>query len=382
MRLRRLELVDFRSYRRAVVEFEAGVNVLAGQNGHGKTNLLEAVYRLAVGASHRVAGDAPLVRAGATRAVIRATADADDGRRRTVDLELAPGRGGRAVVDGAQTRRTLTAVGVLRAVIVAPEDLEILRGDPAGRRRFLDDLLVQRRPSLAGSLADYDRALRQRNALLRQARGLTAPARRAALDTVASWTDQLIGHGAQVVSARTAATAALRERIGDRYRFLADRDHEIGLRYRCSTDHVDVEAITPAQAADRLRQASDAVADRELDRGVTLVGPHRDDLEIAIDDLPARGYASHGELWSLLIALRLAAHRVVSEVGDEPVLLLDDVFAELDRDRRDRLADLCKEFDQVIVTTPVGGDVPLSGVWRQVTLTADHGSVVSSGDGS
>lgn len=376
MLLRRLDLTDVRSYARAVVDFQAGVTLLIGPNAHGKTNLLEAVHRLAVGASHRVSSDVPLIRRGAEAGYVRAEVETDGGRRRTVELELAAGRPNRARVDGQEARRTADAIGVVRAVLFAPEDVALVRGDPGARRRFLDDLLSQRRPAYAAARSEYERVLRQRNRLLRSARGRGGP-----LPTLEVWSQQLVDHAATLTAARMAAVHALAEPAHRAYAQLAGRPESIVLAYRSSAGPVmrpDHAGGVPERAL-LASTISDAVADaaaEERARGVTLVGPHRDDLELEVRGLPARGYASHGQAWSLALALRLATREVLAEVGDRPVLLLDDVFAELDEDRRQRLAAACEGWEQVLVTAAVEHDVPLRGVTFDVHM-GDDGSVVT-----
>jgi DNA replication and repair protein RecF len=370
--LRRLQLTDVRSYERADVGFVDGVTVLIGPNGQGKTNLLEAVQRVATGGSHRVATDVPLVRAGAELGVIRAELATDDGRRRTVELELGSSRRNRTRVDGQDVRRSVDALGVLRAVLFAPEDVAIVRGDPAERRRFLDDLLSQRRPAFAAVRAEYDRALRQRNQLLKQARGLSGSARAAATSTLSVWTDQLVQHGTQLIAARVAAVRTLTGPVDAFYRELADRPEPIGLTYRSSAGDIAEDPASrvpdPAPIAAAMRARLAEVADEELARGLSLVGPHRDDLELTIGPLAARGYASQGEAWSLALALKLATYEVLAEVGDRPIVLLDDVFSELDTTRRHRLAAACDRFDQVLVTAAVEEDVPLAGARIDVSI--------------
>ena len=382
MWLRRLELSDLRSYQHVTLDLPEGVMVLVGANGQGKTNLLEAIYRAATGSSHRAAGDAPLVRAGAQLGVIRCELSTDGGRRRTLDLEVGSGRRTRTRVDGQQVHRSSDALGVLRAVMFAPEDVAIVRGDPSERRRFLDELLAQRRPAFAAARSEYDRALRQRNQLLKQARGLSADAREAAAGTLEVWTEQLVRHGAQIIAARVAAIRTLAGPVDRFYRELADRPERIALTYRWSAgddlapipedDEVAADPVPdPAPIIEALRTA---FADRrgdELARGQTLVGPHRDDLELAIGALPARGYASQGEAWSLALALKLATFEVLAQVGDRPIVLLDDVFAELDRSRRSRLAAACGRFDQTLVSAAVEEDVPLEGA--RVDVVIDDG---------
>ncbi len=384
MWLRRLELTDVRSYEHVAVEFGRGVSVLVGPNAQGKTNLLEAVLRAATGASHRVAGDQPLVRAGAQLGVIRCELTTDEGRRRTLELEVGGGRR-RTRVDGQDVRRAADALGVLRVVLFAPEDVGIVRGDPGERRRFLDDVLSQRRPAFAAARSEYDRVLRQRNQLLKQARGLKGPARQAATSTLTEWTDQLVEYGTQITAARIAAVRALSGPVDRFYRELADRPEPVGLSYRSSTRPdpdgddgggapvTDEERGVPATGpiAEDFRARLADLAEDEQARGVTLVGPHRDDLELAIGALSARSHASHGEVWSLALSLKLATEEILGEVGDRPVVLLDDVFAELDTTRRGRLAEACAGFDQVLVTAAVEEDVPLSGV--RVDVRIDDG---------
>jgi len=353
LRVERLELVDFRSYRGATLDLADGMTVLVGPNGRGKTNLLEALHRVAVGASPRVAGDTVLVREGATDAVIRVALRTDDDRRRTIDLQLGSGRT-RAQVDGQAVRRATEALGVLRVIAFAPEDLAIVRGDPSDRRRFLDQLLSQRRTSYAAALADYERVLRQRNTLLKDLRG-----GRGAETTLAPWTDQLVAHGAPLVAARLAAVAALRGPVALAHERLTGSDVPITLAYRADAELTEDDDV--ATIATAMHDALSRVADEERRRGVTLVGPHRDELVITLDGLPARTTASQGEAWSVALACKVGSAPLLTGVGDRPVLLLDDVFSELDETRRARVAALCEEFDQVLVTAAVDADVPLAG---------------------
>jgi DNA replication and repair protein RecF len=390
MQLQRLELLDVRSYPSARLDLDPGVTVLVGPNAQGKTNLLEAVHRVATGGSHRVPGDGPLVRLGAELGVIRCELLTDAGRRRRVELEVGAGRRTRTRVDGQEVRRTAEVVGVLRVVMFAPEDLAIVRGDPAARRRYLDDLLAQRRPAYAAVRSDYDRALRQRNQLLKRSRGLSGRAAEAADATIEVWTEQLVTLGTQVVAARIAAIRTLQGPTDRFYRDLADRPERIELALRSAAgprldalaadDGATVPAVEPL--ASELRTAYAEVAREERARGVSLVGPHRDDLELTIGGMPAKGYASHGEAWSLALALKLATFEVLAEVGDRPIVLLDDVFAELDTTRRARLAEACARFDQVLVTAAVEEDVPLAG--RRVDVRLREGrselSVRAEGD--
>jgi DNA replication and repair protein RecF len=362
--LESLELSHFRSYEQVRLALAPGPQVLVGPNAQGKTNLLEAVHYLAVGSSHRVSADAPLVRSGAEAAVIRAVARLDDdGRAVSVDIELRPHGRNRARVDGQAQARQGDAFGIIRSVLFAPEDLQLVRGDPAERRRFLDDLLAQRRTAYRVARQEYDRVLRQRNALLRTGGGDP---------TLATWTDALVATGANLLAARIAAVHALSGSADSAYADLVAASPErtaaarVGLAYQLSTGRSvpgdpGAGVPEPAALAAELAEGLAARAGAELERGVTLAGPHRDDLVLTLGDLPAKGYASHGESWSLALALRLASREVLHDVGEEPVVLLDDVFAELDSERRERLAARCAEFRQVLVTAAVDADVPLAG---------------------
>jgi len=389
--LRRLELSDVRSYAHASIDLADGVTVLVGPNAQGKTNLLEAIYRAATGSSHRVAGDGPLVRADEDLGVIRCELRTDEGRRRTLELEVGTGRRTRIRVDGQDVRRAAEAFGVLRVVMFAPEDVAVVRGDPGERRRFLDDLLAQRRPAFAAARAEYDRALRQRNQLLKQTRSASGADRDATLATLDVWTEQLVRHGAQIVAARIAAVHTLAGPTDRFYRDLADRPEPVTLTYQSTATalaeiHGEADDADPvpdlAPIAGALRSAFEQRRGDELARAQTLVGPHRDDLHLAIGELAARGYASHGEVWSLALALKLATYEVLAEVGDRPIVLLDDVFAELDETRRARLAAACGRFDQTLVSAAVEADVPLEGPRIDVRIDGGRSALTPRDDPS
>jgi DNA replication and repair protein RecF len=359
VRLERLEVVDFRNHDRAVVDVPAGVSVLVGANGVGKTNLLEAVGYLATLGSHRVGQDASLIRAGAASAVIRA-AVRRAGRRLLVDVELRPGTGVRGRVNGAPVPRARDLLGVVRATVFAPEDLGLVRGDPEERRRFLDTLATQRLPRYHGSRQDYDRVLRQRNTLLRSAGG-RLPA--SALATLEVWDEKLAVAGAEIWSERLRLVAALTPRVELAYHRLAGRDDAVDIAYVSSVagpggPDPGVPDPDPAKLAQALRERLAADRGREVERGLTLSGPHRDDLSLGLRELPARTHASHGEAWSLALALRLGSHRLLAEEGEEPVLLMDDVFAELDRQRREHVAEAALAAEQTIVTAAVAEELP------------------------
>jgi DNA replication and repair protein RecF len=376
-----LSLADFRSYARVEVPLDPGVSVFVGPNGQGKTNLVEAVGYLATLGSHRVASDAPLVRVGAERAVVRA-AVTEGARSQMVELELNPGRANRARLNRAAPVRPREVLGVVRSVLFAPEDLDLVKGDPGGRRRFLDELVVARVPRLAGVRSDYERVLKQRNSLLKSA----AMARRhggrgADLSTLDVWDQHLARVGAELLEQRLALVVALRPLAEKAYEEVAPGGGPVGLEYRWSLpDEVPVPGSAGAggvvsrdELYGLLLGALGGVRGSEIERGVTLVGPHRDDVVVRLGELPARGFASHGESWSLALALRLASYGLLREEGPEPVLVLDDVFAELDARRRERLAELVVPGEQVLVTAAVAEDVP--GVLAGVRFGVSEGRV-------
>jgi DNA replication and repair protein RecF len=365
--LTRLGLTDFRSYRELSLELGAGVSTFCGANGEGKTNLVEAVGYLATLGSHRVATDAPLVRQGAERAVLRAAVTGAGGRA-LVEVEINPGRANRVRLNRAPLPRPRDILGALRTVLFAPEDLALVKGDPGERRRFLDDLLAATAPRYAGVRADYERVLRQRTALLKSAGGKThlrGPAREAMTATLDTWDAQLARTGAPLLAGRMRLVAALRPHVEAAYEAVsggAPREAS-GMTYRSSAlnnddGFEDEAAVETAQLETALLKALDGVRASELDRGLCLVGPHRDELELSVGGLPARGYASHGESWSLALALRLASFTLLRQGQEDPVLILDDVFAELDAGRRDRLAGLVAAAEQVLITAAVPADVP------------------------
>lgn len=365
MHVSHLSLHDFRSYATAEVPLEAGVTAFVGRNGQGKTNLVEAIDYLSRLSSHRVATDAPLIRAGADQAVVRA-AVVRDGRTAVLEVELNPGRANRARVNKSPLPRSRDLVGLVRTVVFSPEDLTLVKGDPSDRRRFLDDLLVLRAPRLAGVRSDYDRILKQRNSLLKTAgaarRGSSS--QEGALSTLVVWDDHLIRTGAELLAERLALVEALRPYVGKAYETVARGasrdDAEIAYKPSCDLGG----ATDPAGLADALRAELERRRGDELDRGISLVGPHRDDLLLTIGHgpgegaLPVKGYASHGESWSFALALRLASYDLLRADGDDPILILDDVFAELDSERRAQLADLVADAEQVLVTAAVPEDVP------------------------
>jgi DNA replication and repair protein RecF len=375
MHVAHLSLADFRSYARAEVPLDPGVTAFVGPNGQGKTNLVEAVGYLAALSSHRVSTDAPLVRMGAERALVRAQVVQGD-RQQLVELEINPGRANRARINRSAPGRPRDVLGIVRSVLFAPEDLALVKGDPTERRRFLDELITARTPRLAGVRSDYDRVLKQRNTLLKSA----AMARRHGgkggdLSTLDVWDQHLARVGAELLAQRLDLVAALQPLADKAYEQLAPGGGPVEFEYRSSIGERSETGAAPAggwagappampgaegreELYGRLLEALGESRRQEIERGVTLIGPHRDDLLLKLGPMPAKGYASHGESWSYALALRLASYELLCADGSEPVLVLDDVFAELDTRRRERLAELVAPGEQVLVTAAVDDDVP------------------------
>jgi len=339
-----------------------------GSNGQGKTNLVEALGFLSTLGSHRVSVDHAMIRQGQDAAIIRARlAHAE----REILAEVQINRSG---ANRAQVNRSVIKTRELpryfSSVLFAPEDLALVRGEPSGRRKFMDELLVLRSPRLSAVIADYERVLKQRNTLLKSARA--SGVRGAQLSTLEIWDDRLVAFGSEIIAARSALVDELSPEVSSAYTAIAGSDHSATL-----STYLSVFASTPDEetgeesatrsglvtidaAAEGFRSALARLRRAELDRGITLAGPHRDDLVLGLNGLAARGYASHGESWSFALALKLASAAVLrreASAGD-PVLILDDVFAELDESRRGRLADAVGDFEQVLITAAVFDDVP------------------------
>lgn len=380
MHVRHLQLTDFRSWESLDLPLDAGTTVLVGPNGRGKTNLLEAVAYVATLGSHRVATDNPLVRRESDRALVRALV-VNEGRELTVEMEIAPGKSNRARINRGALGRPRDALGILRTVLFSPEDLTLVRGDPSERRKFLDDLLVLSAPRFAGVRSDYERVLRQRNALLKtvgkKGSGAHDPY---ASSTLEVWDKHLAEFGAELLAARLNLVAELAPRTAAAYTELAPESYTIGVSYRSSLDEslssdLGVPGGGTAEAErlyDVLLRAIESSREADLERGVSLVGPHRDELELSLGSGPAKGYASQGESWSFALALRLGSYELLRGQGGEPVLLLDDVFAELDSKRRAALVALAERAEQVLVTAAVHEDVPAE-------LTGTHYVVTENG---
>lgn len=372
MFVRHLGLTDFRSWPRVELDLEPGRTVFVGPNGFGKTNLVEALWYSSTLGSHRVATDAPLVRAGAERAVV-STIVVNEGRELAIDLEINAGRANKARLNRSPVRAAREILGVLRAVLFAPEDLALVRGDPGERRRYLDELATTQRPRIAAVRADYDKVVRQRTALLKSSWSARNRGDRGVLDTLDVWDGHLVSHGAQLIAARVELVNQLAPEVEKAYQLLAPASRPAAIRYRSGVEVIENEAAAGTGNAELFEAALlDALArkrDAELERGVCLVGPHRDDLELRLGDQVAKGFASHGESWSMALSLRLAAYELLRADGGDPVLLLDDVFAELDAARRQALANVAASAEQVLVTAAVGEDIPTDWDVRRIEIT-------------
>jgi len=351
-----LTAVDFRSYSFVEINLEPGVTTFIGSNGQGKTNLVEAISYCSTLSSHRVSQDLPLVKADQPRAIVRTGVKYLD-RTNWLEVEIWPSKTNKAKLNGSDCKKTKDILGILQTITFSPEDLILVKGDPGQRRYFLDELLVQKSSSYAGIKADYERVLKQRNALLKSA----GPARRNNLDSVLAtldiWNEQLINFGSQIILARHQIINELLPYVSKSYAELAPSSKALNITY---LPNVSAENMTLTDLVEEMKQKLQERQQDELDRGLTLVGPHRDDLEIMIGELPAKGYASHGESWSVALSLRLASFdllKAASPAGD-PVLILDDVFAELDVARRNQLILRVKNVEQVLITAAVAEDVP------------------------
>ncbi|WP_431246138.1 DNA replication/repair protein RecF [Leifsonia xyli] len=385
MRVTHLSLTDFRNYRTAEVPFAAGANLFVGRNGQGKTNLVESLGYLSTLGSHRVSSDQAMIRQGADAAIVRARIQ-HDGRELLVEVQLNRGSANRAQVNRAAIKpRELPRY--FSSVLFAPEDLALVRGEPGIRRRFLDQLLIQRNPRFSAVIADYERVLKQRNTLLKSARA--SRVREDQLGTLEIWDERLIQLGSELMDARLDLVGRLSDPLVAAYRSVAGDDHHPRLLPQLTvfgahvdddddSEAADVTGSSGVATAEAFRRALTAVRRKELERGLTLVGPHRDDVLFELNGLPAKGYASHGESWSFALALKLASAELLrreSTTGD-PVLILDDVFAELDQARRRMLATAVAGYEQVLITAAVYDDVP-EGLTAH-TVRIEAGTIVEA----
>jgi DNA replication and repair protein RecF len=380
MHIKHLSLSNFRNYSTLELPLQPGVNLLVGRNGQGKTNLVEAIFYAATLNSHRVSGYLPLVKHQQDKAVMRILAGFED-RENLIELELNVSGSNRARINRSDTPRVRDVLGLVSAVIFSPEDLDIVKRDPSNRRAFIDDLLVQLTPRLAGVFSDYDRVLKQRNTLLKTSRNL--PKDSPGLDTLAAWDDSLIKLGTEIIAFRQDLIKRIAAPLLSSYEAIADEKNNPSIKYKSSltgSNIVEPEVFVEdflvtsdrEEIETQFRTKLELVKTKELERGISLVGPHRDDLVLYLGDYPAKGFVSHGESWSYALALKLASAQLLREearAGD-PILILDDVFAELDSTRRTRLANLVSDNEQVLITAAVVEDVPAELSANRIFITA------------
>jgi len=371
MFVKHLTLSHFRNHKNTEIAFEPGVNLLVGPNGQGKTNVVEAIEYVSTLSSHRVAGYQPLINKDSSQAIIRLKVSHET-RDVLVDLELNRDNPNQLRINQSPIPKMRDVLGTVYSVVFAPEDIDIVKRDPSNRRSFIDQLLIQFAPRMSGVISDYERVLKQRNTLLKTAR--QTGAKGSALSTLDAWDESLIKFGSEIIQSRLNLIDRLKPLLTEAYQAIAISNNEPSILMKSSLlgqavvddyEEAELEHLTLDElqkVPEIYREKLAAVRGKELERGITLIGPHRDDLVLMLGDLPAKGYASHGESWSYALALRLASAKLLaaeSKTGD-PVVILDDVFAELEAGRRERLASLVADNEQVIITAAVAEDVPAS----------------------
>lgn len=354
MKISHLSLQDFRSYKNLELPLNEGTHIFIGENGEGKTNIVEAIMYLALLSSHRISTDAPLIKLGAERGYIRAKVS-DQDRDTLIELEINNGKANRAKVNQNPVRSQRAISGIVKAICFSPEDLDLVRGDPSERRSFLDHLLIQRNPRLGGVISDYEKALKQRNTLLKA---------RAPESTLAPWNEHLANFGGEIIAARLKLIRELIPHLMNSYENISVKKQP-SLEYKSNLDNLTEDKED--NKSEILRKIEE-VGFQERERGVSLVGPHRDDLLLNLGEHPVKGFASHGESWSIALSLRLASYQLLKADGDNPILILDDVFSELDEKRRERLVALTNTAEQTLITVAVANDLPseLTGSRYQV----------------
>ena len=386
MHVKHLTLSNFRNYESVELPLTTGVNLLVGKNGQGKTNLAEAIFYAATLSSHRVSGYLPLIRQGENKAIVRVLARFED-RENLLELELNTETANRARINKSDTPRVRDILGYVNAVIFSPEDLDIVKRDPSNRRAFIDELIVQLSPRMSAVYSDYERVLKQRNTLLRTAKNMTSSS--SGLSTLDSWDQSLIRIGSEIIATRFDVANRLAPYLSEAYAAIADEKNDPSIQLKSSliatdaeSDGISAQLLTgdKSEIEELFRERLSLVRNKEIERGITLVGPHRDDLLLLLGTLPAKGYISHGESWSYALALKLASASLIrkdARAGD-PILILDDVFAELDSTRRSRLASLISHNEQVIITAAVAEDVPSELLSTKFKVTA--GSLEAAND--
>lgn len=354
MKISHLSLQDFRSYKNLELPLNEGTHIFIGENGEGKTNIVEAIMYLALLSSHRISTDAPLIKLGAERGYIRAKVS-DQDRDTLIELEINNGKANRAKVNQNPVRSQRAISGIVKAICFSPEDLDLVRGDPSERRSFLNHLLIQRNPRLGGVISDYEKALKQRNTLLKA---------RAPESTLAPWNEHLANFGGEIIAARLKLIRELIPHLMNSYENISVKKQP-SLEYKSNLDNLTEDKED--NKSEILRKIEE-VGFQERERGVSLVGPHRDDLLLNLGEHPVKGFASHGESWSIALSLRLASYQLLKADGDNPILILDDVFSELDEKRRERLVALTNTAEQTLITVAVANDLPseLTGSRYQV----------------
>lgn len=395
MYLQHLQLRDFRSWPEFSLRFAPGISVFVGRNGYGKTNIVEAIGYLAHLGSHRVSTDAPLIRLGEDNARVSASI-INQGRELTAHLLIRASGSNSAQINRTRLKSPRELLGVAKTVLFSPEDLALLRGEPGERRRYLDSILASRTPRIAGVKADYDKVLRQRNALLKSAstalkRGYRDDDSASALATLDAWDNRLAWLGAQLIAARVELVDELTTQVRNAYAAIAPESRPAAVAYTSTLDNdsarisddyyrdsngrVQVELVEAAMLG-----ALGSVREKEIERGISLVGPHRDDMEALLGASPAKGFASHGETWSYAIALRWGEFEILRQSGTDPIVILDDVFAELDVKRRRHLVKLARSVEQVLITAAVQEDIPDELAPNSVVHIGVHDSTTDDGE--
>ena len=346
MLITNLNLNNYRSYTTLDLSLDPGVSIFVGKNGEGKTNIAEAVLYLTFLSSHRASGNTPLIKLGNQSAYIRAKVKYPE-REILVELEINTDKANRAKVNQNQVRSQKEIFGIVQTIYFSPEDLDIVRGDPSERRRFIDQLLTLRSPRIAGVISDYERAVKQRNSLLKT---------RAPMDALNPWDKQVAELGGELITLRMLALDELKPIFNQVYKDISDTK-PAEIVYKSSIEN---PSLNQDENSEKIMERLVNNRGAELDRGLTLTGPHRDDLLLILGDHLVKGYASHGESWSIALSLKLATYNLLRSDGLSPILILDDVFSELDEERRERLAEIAKGANQTIITVAVENDLPKS----------------------
>ena len=344
MHLSHLSLKNFRSYSELELPLNPGITIFIGRNGEGKTNIVESILYLAFLSSHRTAGDLPLIKLGESAAYLRSRIQNPE-REILVELEINAEKANRARINQNPVKSQKELFGLIQCIYFSPEDMDLVRGDPLERRRFIDQILILRSPRLAGVIADYERAVKQRNALLKT---------RANQVSLEPWDQQVAKFGGEIISARISLLTDFGPFFSEVYENIAP-DKKAHIKYKSSLEY---PSINPKENYEAIIFKMSELKSQELDRGLTLVGPHRDDLVLHLGDHPVKGYASHGESWSVALSLKLAAYNLLIKEEIKPILILDDVFSELDEERRSQLINLAKSAEQTFITVAVEGDLP------------------------